>query len=149
MTQNSTSTAPAANTFLAADAEVTVGGSFHTVKIDFTDDNPSRVATVALLGSGAENLLKALADALGYDLVDQGPDFSDPAPAADLVSALTQAAIPYCRVVTDEPGRIVLDTEDTDLPRSANRDRVAAAVKVLAKRGLTVSRKDFLVTVTF
>jgi hypothetical protein len=68
MTQMSTT--PARNTFAAADAQVTEGNSvFHTMIIDFTDDNPSRVATVVIGQHGAQQLLEQLAMQLGYRLV--------------------------------------------------------------------------------
>lgn len=65
MTQ--TSTAPARNTFAAADVQVTTANG--SAIIDFTDDNPSRVATVVLGSYGAASLLQQLAEQAGYTLV--------------------------------------------------------------------------------
>jgi hypothetical protein len=62
MTQTAATTAR--NTFDAADVEVTVntGGA---LVIEFTDDNPSRVATVRIGRYGAARLLEQLAEQLG------------------------------------------------------------------------------------
>lgn len=71
MTQTSTTPAAAArNTFLADQVTVTPGSSLkNSYVLDFTDDNPSRVATVVTTALGAEQMLTALAGALGYRLV--------------------------------------------------------------------------------
>lgn len=68
MTQ--TSETPARNIFQAADAQVTVGNALYkTMVIDFTDDNPSRVATVVVGQYGAEQLMRQLAEQLGFEVV--------------------------------------------------------------------------------
>jgi hypothetical protein len=67
--------------------------------------------------------------------------------AIEMTQLLDKCAIPYVRVIAEKDSEIVLDVEDRELSRNANRGRVAAANTLLRRQGLKSSRKGFRITV--